>query len=352
MDLRYIRQTQLREFGPLGQQRLAQAKVLVVGLGGLGLPALQYLNAMGVGTLGLMDRDRVEVHNLPRQILYGDKDVGRPKLEVAHERLRQQNPATQLHLHDCFLTRENALELLGCYDLVVDATDNFPTRYLIDDACTILGKTFVYGALQGFEGQVSVFGHRGGPSYRCLYPKMPGPAELPDCNAHGVLGILPGIIGNLQALEAVKAITGIGEVLSGKLLLFDGLSQTYTKIGFKANPANLGRRELQASYGPLACGSPEISAEDFLLERERDPHLLLVDVRSREEFAQNHLDGAINVPMDRTQYPQGPLPERIYLICKSGKRSGACLPEWQRRFPDSRVLSILGGMNQMMSLCP
>src|SRR5690606_29386865 len=274
MEPRYIRQTQLKGFGPSGQKRLAEAKVLVVGLGGLGLPALQYLNAMGVGNLGLMDRDTIELHNLQRQVLYGDQDVGRPKLAVAHERLRQQNPTTRFRLHDCFLTAGNALEIIRDYDLVVDATDNFPTRYLIDDACVILRKTFVYGALHGFEGQVSVFGHQGGPTYRCLYPKMPGAAELPDCDTHGVLGIVPGIIGNLQALEVVKIVTGIGEVLSGKLLLFDGLAQTYTKIGFKADPVNLGRKELQASYGPLDCEAPGISAEAFQAILQSDPCLL------------------------------------------------------------------------------
>ena len=353
MDDRYIRQTQLKDFGPSGQQRLAEAKVLVVGLGGLGLPALQYLNAMGVGTLGLMDRDRVELHNLQRQILFGEKDVGRPKLEVAHESLRRQNSKTRFRLHDCFLSVENALELIGDYDIVVDATDNFPTRYLIDDACVILGKTFVYGALHGFEGHVSVFNHRGGPTYRCLYPTMPGTAEIPDCNTNGVLGIIPGIIGNLQALEVVKILTGMGEVLSGKLLLFDGLAQSYTKIGFKADPVNLERMELQESYENGACNAQaEICAEDFQAALEADPQLFLVDVRSPREFAHSHLDRAINVPMERLQLPDGPLPPRIYVICQSGKRSGACVPELQKRYPGSEFLSILGGMNKMMSLCP
>ena len=353
MDHRYIRQTQLKDFGPLGQQRLAEAKVLVVGLGGLGLPALQYLNAMGVGTLGLMDRDRIELHNLQRQILYGEMDVGRPKLDVAHERLRQQNPTTQFRLHDCFLTVENALDILGDYDLVVDATDNFPTRYLINDACVILGKAFVYGALHGFEGHISVFNHLGGPTYRCLYPNMPGDAEMPDCNTNGVLGIIPGIIGNLQALEVVKILTGMGEVLSGKLLLFDGLAQSYTKIGFKANPANLLRMELQGSYEPVACEPvPGISTEDFQAELEANPQLFLMDVRNPEEFARNHLEQAINVPMDRLQHPQVPFPQRVYVICQSGKRSGASVFELQKRYPGSQFLSVLGGMNKMMSLCP
>src|SRR5690606_29646962 len=276
MDPRYIRQTGLKGFGAQRQQKLAGAKVLVVGLGGLGLPALQYLNAMGVGTLGLMDGDRIELHNLQRQIIYGEGDLGRKKLEVAHEKLRAQNSSTHFRLHDCYLNVDNALEIIREYDLVLDSTDNFPTRYLINDACVIQGKAFIYGALHGFEGHVSVFNHKQGPTYRCLYPKMPSDSEVPNCNDNGVLGIIPGIIGNLQALEAVKLLTGLGEVLSGQLLLFDGLTQSYVKIGLKVDPENLQIKELQKSYQVAGCESIlSISADDFQLELEENPNLFL-----------------------------------------------------------------------------
>ncbi|MEX0362268.1 MAG: ThiF family adenylyltransferase, partial [Allomuricauda sp.] len=238
MDFRYDRQTRLKGFGPNGQHKLAKAKVLVVGLGGLGLPVVQYLNAMGVGTLGLMDQDVVELHNLQRQVLYTEKNLGQSKLEVAHEKLQAQNSQTIFELYDTFLTKENALGIISDYDAVIDATDNFPTRYLINDACVILNKPFVYGALHGFEGHVSVFNHQGGPTYRCLYPNMPTAEEVPDCNDNGVLGVIPGVIGTLQALEAVKLVADIGEVLSGKLLIYDGLSQQMSKFNFKTNPVH------------------------------------------------------------------------------------------------------------------
>ncbi|CAG0909668.1 unnamed protein product, partial [Cyprideis torosa] len=201
---RYSRQTILKDFGSEAQQKLLVAKVLVVGAGGLGVPVLTYLNAMGVGTLGIVDADTISLTNLHRQVLYDEVEIGDSKAKVASMKLKAQNPATELIIHDCFLTVENALSIVGEYDLIVDATDNFPARYLINDACTILKKPFVYGALHGFEGQVSVFNFHGGPTYRCLFPKMPSANEVPDCNEHGVLGVIPGIIGNLQALEAVK----------------------------------------------------------------------------------------------------------------------------------------------------
>ncbi|MBT8237542.1 MAG: HesA/MoeB/ThiF family protein, partial [Croceitalea sp.] len=182
---RYKRQTSLVSFGDEGQAKLADSQVLVVGLGGLGLPVVQYLNAMGVGTIGLVDHDTIELHNLQRQILYTEADLGRPKLEVAIERLQAQNSNTKIIGHDTFLNSQNALEIIKNYEVVVDATDNFATRYLINDACILLNKPFVYGALHDFEGQVSVFNYQNGPSYRCLFPKMPGPNEIPNCDVNG-----------------------------------------------------------------------------------------------------------------------------------------------------------------------
>ncbi|NND79826.1 MAG: HesA/MoeB/ThiF family protein, partial [Maribacter sp.] len=245
---RYKRQTILKDFGPECQLKLAQSKVLVVGAGGLGIPVLTYLNAMGVGTLGIVDIDEVSISNLHRQVLYNENDIGQSKVTVAIKKLQKQNSDTNLIALKTFLIRDNALDIIKDYDLVVDASDNFPTRYLINDACVILKKPFVYGALHSFEGQVSVFNYLGGPTYRCLFPNMPSANELPDCNEHGVLGITPGIVGNLQALETVKVLTGIGEVLSGKLLLFNGLNQSFQKIKFSPIPANLNITMLQMAY--------------------------------------------------------------------------------------------------------
>ncbi|THV57108.1 sulfurtransferase [Flagellimonas alvinocaridis] len=355
MEPRYIRQTQLKDFGPEGQQKLADSKVLVVGLGGLGLPALQYLNAMGVGTLGLMDQDTVELHNLQRQTLYTENDLGRSKLEVAHEKLSAQNSGTTFHLHDTFLTKDNALDILEVYDLILDATDNFPTRYLINDACVILGKPFVYGALHSFEGHVSVFNYNDGPTYRCLYPNMPSPHEVPNCNENGVLGVIPGIIGTFQALEVVKVLTGIGEVLSGKLLLFDGLTQQSTKIGFKVNPENQKIKKLQDQYQQLDCSVvPSIRAEEFQLLLESQQNITLLDVRTPNEFNAQHLNEAINTPLNRLELAAEHIvgTKEVYVICQSGKRSEQAIQQLETSFPAIKFYNVLGGMNKMMMLCP
>jgi len=218
---RYARQ--LPVIGEEGQRRLRAGSVLIVGMGGLGSPVSIYLAAAGVGRIGIVDFDVVDETNLHRQVLYGTSDVGRPKLEAARERLVDLNPDVQVVSHPGALTSENALEILAGYDVIVDGTDNFPTRYLVDDACTILGKPNVYGSIFRFEGQVSVFDQRRGPCYRCLYPEPPPPQLVPSCAVGGVLGVLPGIVGTLQATEAVKLLTGLGEPLIGRLLLVDAL---------------------------------------------------------------------------------------------------------------------------------
>ncbi len=351
MGSRYNRQTRLKDFGPEGQAKLAASSVLVIGLGGLGLPVLQYLNAMGVGTLGLMDQDVVEIHNLQRQILYSEKDIGRLKLEVAHEKLAEQNSNTHFNLYDTFLTRKNALQVIKSYDVVVDATDNFPTRYLINDACIILNKPFVYGALHGFEGHVSVFNYQNGPSYRCLYPKMPNAEEVPNCNDNGVLGVIPGIIGTLQALETIKVLTGVGEVLSGKLMVYDGLSQQASKINFKPNPANKEITRLQDSYEPLDCDMVStIEVETFQKLRNSNLPTVLIDVRTVEEYMENHLEEAINIPLDQLDVSELTLQKEVYVICQSGKRSAIAVKQLQAKNPTFTFYSILGGMNKMMTL--
>ncbi|MGW9686248.1 ThiF family adenylyltransferase [Flagellimonas sp. 2504JD1-5] len=354
MESRYSRQTVLKDFGEVGQAKLTKGKVLVIGLGGLGLPALQYLNAMGVGTLGLMDQDVVELHNLQRQILYSEHDLGKQKLDVVLQKLQEQNAETTLISHDSFLTKENALDIIKDYDVVVDATDNFPTRYLINDACVILNKPFVYGALHGFEGHVSVFNHLDGPTYRCLYPNMPSPDEVPNCNENGVLGVIPGIIGTMQALEVIKLLTGVGEVLSGKLLLFNGLNQHTSKITFKTNAVNKKRKQLQEFYEPLDCNIVQsVSGEAFQSIRESRTKITLIDVRTEEEFNSNHLKEALNMPLnDLSQYVPNKGDKEVYVICQSGKRSELAVKQLQEAHPNLTFYSILGGMNKMMALCP
>ena len=294
---RYIRQTTLKGFGVEGQQKLAEASVLVVGAGGLGIPVLQYLNAMGVGTLGIVEQDTIDLSNLQRQVLYDETKIGVSKLEVALQKLRDQNSTTKLLPYPSFLTAENALEIIADFDLVVDASDNFPTRYLVNDACVLLKKPFVYGALHGFEGQVSVFNYQGGPTYRCLFPVMPSASEIPNCDDNGVLGVLPGIVGNLQTLEAVKVLIGVGEVLSGKLLLFDGLHMTTQKIRFSLKAENLKRNRLEDDYGVLSCVSvPSISVED-LESKLSASSAQLIDVRTAQEFSDFHLPPSQTHPL-------------------------------------------------------
>ncbi len=353
MDMRYARQTQLKEFGPAAQKKLANSRVLVVGLGGLGLPVLQYLNAMGVGTLGLIDQDRVELHNLQRQVLYDENDVGKSKLEVTYEKLKAQNSETIFRCYDRFLVKENVLNIIADYDVVVDATDNFPTRYLINDACVILGKPFVYGALHGFEGHVSVFNHNQGPTYRCLYPNMPSMEEVPNCDENGVLGVLPGIIGTLQALETVKVLTDIGETLSGKLLVFDGLHQRFTKIRFETVPKNRTIDKLRQHYESPKCDMViSITAEKFQ-NLSNPQNLQVLDVRTAEEFERDHLANAQNIPLDRLSY----LPksfnskDKIYVMCQSGRRSQKAIRKLLQENPQLELYNIAGGMDKLNALC-
>lgn len=351
---RYQRQTGLANFGPEGQAKLAEARVLVVGLGGLGLPALQYLNAMGVGTLGLVEQDRVELHNLQRQVLYTEADVGRSKLNVTKSRLEAQNSETKIEGFPSFLNPENALEIIAGFDVVLDATDNFSTRYLINDACVLLNKPFVYGALHGFEGQVSVFNYKEGPTYRCLFPTMPRPHEVPNCNENGVLGIIPGIIGNLQALEVVKVLTGIGEVLSGQLLVFDGLRQEYRKINFPAIAENKKITALKEDYGSFFCAPPAfIGAQDFYELYQSNREVSLIDVRSEKEFDEFHLDASINIPLTELENYEASrfTGKPIYLICQSGKRSTTAQQQLQQRFADKTFVSVKGGLQEFELVC-
>jgi adenylyltransferase/sulfurtransferase len=348
---RYIRQTILKEFGTDGQQKLAKAKVLVVGAGGLGVPVLTYLNAMGVGTLGLVDADVVSVSNLHRQVLYTEAMVGSLKVEAAAEQLQKQNPETELKIYPAFLNVSNALEIIGGYDVVVDATDNFPTRYLINDACVLLKKPFVYGALHGFEGQVSVFNYQNGPTYRCLFANMPNADAIPDCNENGVLGILPGIIGNLQALEVVKVLCGLGDVLSGVLLLYDALTQRMQRMKFSLQSKNLNIAALANSY-ERDCqvalkDTPSIAIRPML----KDGLIEVIDVRTQPEFDAEHLQGAKHIPLDEIEQRSHEIDmnKPVYLICQIGIRSQKAVHILEQKYPDKEFINVTGGMNMIDS---
>lgn len=349
IENRYLRQTTLKGFGIEGQLKLKSAKVLVIGAGGLGVPVLTYLNAMGVGTLGIVDADLVSLSNLHRQVLYTEKMVGIPKVVAAKTQLEVQNSVTKIELHQTFLSVSNALEIIADYDVVVDATDNFPTRYLINDACVLLNKPFVYGALHGFEGQVSVFNYKDGPTYRCLFPEMPGADAVPNCNEHGVLGIVPGIIGNLQALEAIKIIAGLGDVLSGVLLLFDGLTQRYQRMNLNLNPDNKKITSLADSYD-FDCEIPlkAIEAKDFQKIYDKDK-IQLIDVRTIQEYLRQHLVGAKHIPLNELlgRVNEINLEIPVYVICQSGIRSQKAIVQLSEHFSGKEFINVKGGMNHI-----
>ncbi|NNE77636.1 MAG: sulfurtransferase, partial [Pricia sp.] len=280
------------------------------------------------------------------QVLYSEEDVGKPKTLVAIEKLKIQNSESNLKGYETFLTTQNALQIVSEYDIVVDASDNFPTRYLVNDVCVILKKPFVYGALYGFEGQVSVFNFTNGPTYRCLFPTMPKSDEVPNCNENGVLGIIPGIIGNLQALETVKVITGIGKNLSGELLLFNGLTNAIQKIRFTAKPVNLNITQLQSSYD-FECELPiqQIESEAFLQLLEKE-NLELIDVRTEKEYNRDHLEIAKNIPLSEIGNGQNISNfGKVYFICQSGVRSRKAIDKLQNARPNATLINVSGGMN-------
>lgn len=328
---RYSRHLLLPEIGPAGQQKLKAARVLVVGCGGLGCPVLQYLAAAGVGTLGLLDFDTVDDSNLQRQVLYATADVGRPKAVAAAEKLRAQNPFIALQPHQVVLSAANALALFAGYDVVVDCSDNFATRYLVSDACVVLGKPLVFGAIFKFEGQVSVFNYQNGPTYRCLHPVPPAPGDAPNCAEIGVLGVLPGLIGTMQANEALKIILELGEVLSGRLLLVDALSMRFQTIRFQAVAANQQLTALAPDYAAF-CGeapleaaparAPEISADELKDWQASGRPLQLLDVREPHEHARRSIGGQL-VPLGQLSAQLSDFEYTVPVVvhCASGVRS-------------------------------
>src|SRR5271168_3474474 len=305
--LRYSRHLVMPEVGMEGQLKLKQAKVLCIGTGGLGAPLGLYLAAAGVGRIGLVDFDTVDFTNLQRQVLFGTTDVGRPKIAAAADHLRNLNPEIQIDTFETHLTSENALDILKDYDIVVDGTDNFPTRYLVNDACILLGKPNVYGSIFRFEGQATVFGMPGGPCYRCLYPEPPPPGLVPSCAEGGVLGVLPGIVGSIQAMETIKLILGRGESLVGRLLLFDALGMKFRELKLRKNPScpmcgpNRTINQLIDYYE--FCGVrgeeapapdvqvPEVTPRELKARLDRGDDLFILDVREPHEFQICNLRG-------------------------------------------------------------
>jgi molybdopterin/thiamine biosynthesis adenylyltransferase/rhodanese-related sulfurtransferase len=358
---RYARHLILPDVGLDGQQRLKSARVLVVGAGGLGSPVALYLAAAGVGTLGLVDFDDVDVSNLQRQILHGTNDVGRSKLESARARLQDVNPHVRVETHDTRLTSANALDIIGGYDIVVDGTDNFATRYLTNDACVLLGKPNVYGSIFRYEGQASVFGVKDGPCYRCLFPEPPPPGSVPSCAEGGVLGVLPGIVGTIQATETIKLILGIGETLAGRLLLIDALSMQFRAMTLRKDPAcpACGTRTITAliDYDEF-CGTPHVEAtHDVDDVAEITPRDLaarlsggddtfdLIDVREPGEWAIARIDGARLIPLSQIPAALSSLDKtrEIVVMCRSGVRS-ADAARFMQRSGFTRVKNLAGGI--------
>lgn len=342
---RYSRHLILPEVGLEGQKRLKAASVLCIGTGGLGAPLLLYLAAAGIGRIGIVDFDIVDTSNLQRQVIHGTSWVGKPKIESAKNRIHEINPHCQVDLYETRLSSENALDIIKPYDIVVDGTDNFPTRYLVNDACVLLDKPNVYGSIFRFEGQATVFNYEGGPNYRDLYPEPPPPGMVPSCAEGGVLGILPGIIGLIQATETVKIILGKGETLSGRLMLYDALNMKFRELKLRPNPVRPVIEKL-IDYEQF-CGIPQAKAEEAkqqmeiqemtvqelkqLLDSGADDFVLL-DVRNPHEYEIAKIEGSILVPLPDIENGEGVTKvkellngHRLIAHCKMGGRSAKAL---------------------------
>lgn len=331
---RYNRHIILPSFGPESQQKLKDAKVLVVGAGGLGSPLSLYLAAAGVGTIGIADFDMVDDSNLHRQVLFTINDIGKPKTEAARQHLVLLNPHINIITHNTKLTRENALQLIREYDIVADGTDNFPTRYLVNDACVLCGKPNVYASVFQFEGQVSVFNYKNGPNYRDLYPNPPKPGAVPDCATGGVLGVLPGIIGSLQALEVIKLITGIGEPLSGKFYIFDALRFE----GKTFHLENKGTVIKELIDYEAFCGvknnesMKEITVKQLLDWQKIGKEFQFIDVREQNEYNEANI-GAELIPLGTVAANADRIRKDIDVVvhCRSGVRSAKAISELERK---------------------
>lgn len=353
---RYQRQVSLKEFGSAGQDKLLSAKVLVIGAGGLGCPALQYLAAAGVGIIGVADFDTIDISNLQRQVLYTVADIGQPKAVVAAKVLRALNPEIRVEVFNERIDNRNALQLIEGYDVVIDGTDNFVTRYLLNDACVLLNKPMVYGAVLRFEGQVGVFNlaDRQGvkTNYRDLFPQPP--VDALSCNEAGVLGVLPGVIGTLQAAEAIKIITGIGQPLCNQVMHYNALSNAFYTVEVSAQPDTAAfipanRTAFAAFNYDLFCNKGPVVEEVTAGEMEHlceTDKVWLVDVREMDEEPVIQRDDCVRIPLSTFEAQMDTLPGdyTIILFCQTGKRSRQALQMIKKRFPERRVYSLKGGV--------
>ena len=360
---RYARHLALPEVGEEGQRRLKSARVLCVGAGGLGSPLTLYLAAAGVGTLGLVDFDFVDATNLQRQIVHSTRDIGRKKLDSAAEKLQALNPDLNIVRHDTMLSSANALDILKDYDIVADGTDNFPTRYLVNDACVLLGKPNIHGSIFRFEGQASVFATPDGPCYRCLYPEPPPPGLAPSCAEGGVLGVLPGLVGVIQATETIKLILDRGTTLAGRLLLVDALNMRFRELRLRKNPdcpvcgVNPTITQL-IDYQP-ACGNvpetineetntmngiPQVTASELKQRIEAGENLLILDVREPFEYQIANIGGTL-IPLDQVPHRLGEIEREreIVVHCKFGARSQR-VAEFLRQSGYTKVSNLAGGI--------
>jgi sulfur-carrier protein adenylyltransferase/sulfurtransferase len=352
--VRYARQTILHMIGEAGQMKLNEARVLLVGAGGLGSSPSIYLTAAGVGTIGLIDADTVSLTNLHRQVLHFTSDIDKPKVLSAKEKLKQLNPNVTIITHQTRLTAENALSILEEYDLVIDGTDNLPSRYLINDACFFLKKHFIFGGVHQFEGQLSIFGPNG-PCYRCIFPELPPANEIPSCAEAGVLGVVPGIIGLMQANEAIKWICGIGETLLGRLIIFDALATQWRELKIKKDPdcplcgKKPSIKKLEEYTWQCAEEAPaknEISVKDLkkLMDKQSDVYLL--DVREQIEWDVARIEGAHLIPLSilKGNFEEIPKDKTVYCFCKMGGRSAKAI-EFLKTQGYSSLIKVTGGIS-------
>lgn len=347
---RYHRQIILPGIGPEGQQKLKESRILVIGAGGLGCPALMYLTAAGVGTIGIVDYDTIDLSNIHRQVLYTTGDTGKFKTAVAAQRLREMNPDCRIITYNTRITRLNIMDIIGGYDVVIDGTDNFPTRYLVSDATEIMSIPLVFGAVYQFYGQASVFNYKNGPSYRCLFPEQPKPGEVPSCSSAGIIGVMPGIIGSVQAGEAIKIITGAGEPLSGRLLQIDILDFRTEIIkfscekGYKA-PETLGVYNDQ-------CESPVKSISPYDLEKEirEGNQVCIFDIRPASEFNRFNVGGVNIMAEELFNKPESlPADVKIVIVCETGDVSFAVVDYLQNNDKISNVFNLEGGIKNWMN---
>jgi molybdopterin/thiamine biosynthesis adenylyltransferase/rhodanese-related sulfurtransferase len=345
---RYNRQMLIPEFGLAGQEKLKKAKVLVIGCGGLGSPILLYLTAAGIGTLGIVENDVVEASNLQRQILYSSLSVSYAKVEETEKRLKELNPYVKIKKYAIRLTAKNALEIIKDYDIVIDGTDNFPTRYLVNDACMMLNKPFVYGAIYRFEGQLAVFNYKNSSTYRDLFPSPPPPEQAPNCAEAGVLGVLPGIIGSMQALEAIKVITEIGEPLAGKLLVLDTLSMQSRVIKIPKIPNTVKITQLVDYEAFCLVKSEEFKVKNDITHEELKDlkDYQLIDVREPHEYTVKNLGGELMPLSELEKYlPKIRRDKTVVVHCQSGMRSMKAIKLLQEKHGFDNLLNLKGGVN-------